>query len=291
MTRPLDASVPPLDAEYDLRSAFPDYVHYFEDWAVRSRGARQRLNCLLDVPYGPGPRDRVDFFPAPTPIAPLLVYVHGGYWRSLDKSDFSFLAFPFIKNGTSLALINYDLFPGTTMSKLVAQVRHACAWIAVNAGRLGVAYTELHLAGWSAGAHLVAMVLCSGPETSRTAIGTPRVSSMLALSGVYDLQPILETSANADLRLDKAEAQRNSPINLQPTLQCPIVMMWGERETRAFRQQSSCLAEVWRAKGAGVRSMQVPGLHHYALMNALGDDGSAVFETAAGLLRANNGCQ
>jgi len=290
MTRPLDASVPPLDAEYDLRSAFPDYVHYFDDWAVRSRGARERLNCLLDVPYGPGLRDRVDFFPASTPIAPLLVYVHGGYWRSLDKSDFSFLALPFI-NSTSLALINYDLFPGTTMSKLVAQVRRACAWIAVNAGRLGVTYTELHLAGWSAGAHLVAMVLCSDPETSRAATEPPRVSSMLALSGVYDLEPILETSANADFRLDEAEAQRNSPIHLQPTFGCPMAIMWGERETRAFRQQSSCLAEVWGAKGAEVRPTQVPCLHHYEVMHALGDEGSVIFETAARLLHANNGCQ
>ena len=164
MTRSHDAPVTSLDAEYDLRSAFPDYEQYFADWAARSRSARQHLRCLLDVPYGPGPRDRVDFFRANTPSAPLLVYIHGGYWRSLDKSDFSFLAVPFVKCGTSLALINYELFPGTTMSHLVAQVRRACAWIALNAGRFDIDYTEFHLAGWSAGAHLAAIVLCSDME-------------------------------------------------------------------------------------------------------------------------------
>src|SRR5262245_10646439 len=146
-----------LDREYDLRSAFPDYVNYFEDWRSRSRKAREVLSCHLDVAYGSGPRDRVDFFPAKPALGPLLVFIHGGYWRSMDKSDFSFLAEPFLKRGVSLALINYDLFPGATMSKVVGQVRGACSWISGNASRWGIPFNRLHLAGWSAGAHLASM--------------------------------------------------------------------------------------------------------------------------------------
>src|SRR5262245_33905580 len=116
-----------LDRDYDLRTAFPDYAAYFEDWRARSLKARHELPCRLDVQYGPGARDRVDFFPASSATAPLLVYVHGGYWRWLDKSDFSFLAVPFVKRGVSLAVINYDLFPGTPMSRVLAAVEHAYA--------------------------------------------------------------------------------------------------------------------------------------------------------------------
>jgi arylformamidase len=270
-----------LDRDYDLRTAFPDYAVHFEDWRVRSRRARQELSCILDVPYGPGVRDRVDFFVAASRPAPLLVYIHGGYWRSLDKSDFSFLAAPFVKRGVSLAIINYDLFPGTTMSRLVAQVKSAYAWIAQNAARMGVPYSSIHLAGWSAGAHLAAMLLCGNGR----APGLP-IASLFAISGIYDLRPIVETSANADLGLDLPEAERNSPICLSPAEPaCPVGLAWGAGETAAFRNQSSSLAGVWRRQGVKIATLEVPNVHHYAVIHRLGDESSEVFAEAARLLR------
>ena len=270
-----------LDRDYDLRTAFPDYTGYFEDWRARSLRARQELSCRLDVRYGPGVRDRVDFFVASSRPAPLLVYIHGGYWRSLDKSDFSFLAVPFVKRGVSLAVINYDLFPGTTMSRVVAQVRSAYAWIAQNAARMGVPYNSIHLAGWSAGAHLAAMLLCGTGRTPSLPI-----SSLFAISGIYDLRPIVETSANADLGLDLPEAARNSPICLSPAEPaCPIGLAWGAGETTAFRNQSSSLAGVWRRQGAEIATLEVPKVHHYAVMHRLGDESSEVFAAGARLLR------
>ena len=272
-----------LDREYDLRAAFPDYVRYFEDWRDRSRRARECLPCLLNVPYGEGSRDRVDFFPAMSQPAPLLVYVHGGYWRSMDKSDFSFVAIPFVKRGVSLALINYDLFPGTTMSSVVGKVRGAYAWVVENAGNSSVRWNSVHLAGWSAGAHLAAMIVCAEScSMSRTA----PISSLLALSGIYDLRPILQTSANGDLCLDQVEADRNSPIHLAPPDRtCPVSLMWGANETGEFRKQSSLLADVWRAKGADLVVREVPNAHHYDVMDALADEDSVIFRTAVELLR------
>jgi arylformamidase len=270
-----------LDRDYDLRTAFPDYAAYFEDWRTRSSRARQELSCLLDVRYGPGLRDRVDFFVAASRPAPLLVYIHGGYWRSMDKSDFSFLAMPFVKRGVSLAVINYDLFPGTTMSRLVAQVQSAYAWVAHNAARVGVPCSSIHLAGWSAGAHLAAMLLCGNGRTP----GLP-IASLFAISGIYDLRPIVETSANADLGLDLLEAERNSPIRLSPAdPTCPVGLAWGAGETAAFRSQSSSLADVWRRQGVKIAMLEVPQVHHYAVMHRLGDDSSEVFAEAARLLR------
>jgi arylformamidase len=266
-----------LDGEYDLRAAFPDYIGYFADWRARSQQARQQLPCLLDVAYGAGTRERIDFFPTPAQPAPLLVYIHGGYWRSMDKSDFSFLAEPFVRCGVSLALINYDLFPGTTMTHVVTQVRRAYAWAVANAAGLGIASSRVHLAGWSAGAHLASMVLCAPSDAS--------VASLLAISGVYDLMPILQTSANADLRLDVTEAQRNSPVRLAPMFPgCPVSLVWGAGETAAFRNQSSSLASVWRREGVQLATLEVPDVHHYAVMNCLGDESSPVFAEALRLL-------
>jgi arylformamidase len=281
MTAPRKVADPNLDRDYDLRAAFPDYAAYFDDWRRRSRTARDELACLLDVQYGPSVCDRVDFFPAASQPAPLLVYIHGGYWRWLDKSDFSFLAVPFVKRGVSLAIVNYDLFPGTTMSRVVTQVRSAYAWIVDNAPRIGVPWSRMHLAGWSAGAHLSAMLLCTPGRAGRLP-----VASLLAISGIYDLTPIVETSANADLGLDLAEAARNSPLRLPPPdPACPVALVWGAGETAAFRNQSASLAKAWREHGMQIATLEVPNVHHYAVMNRLGEESSEVFAQAARLLR------
>jgi arylformamidase len=195
----------------------------------------------------------------------------------MDKSDFSFLADPFVKRGVSLALINYDLFPGTIMTHLVKQVRGAYAWTLANAAGLGIDPSRVHLAGWSAGAHLAAMVLCAN--------GGGSIASLLAISGIYDLTPILQTSANADLHLDVGEAERNSPIRLLPMAPaCPVSLVWGADETEAFRDQSSSLASVWRRQGIEVATLEVRNVHHYAIMNCLGDASSSVFTEALRLL-------
>ena len=276
------AGRPNLDRDYDLRAAFPDYVVYFEDWRSRSERARSELPCRLEVAYGPAARERLDIFQAGHVAGhpgPLLAFIHGGYWRSMDKSDFSFLAPPFVERGISLALINYSLFPGTTMSSLVAQIRRSCTWLGRNAERLGVPFDQLHLAGWSAGAHLAAMTACA--EASAANSGLPPIASLIAVSGVYDLRPILHTSANSDLRLVGAEAARNSPIDHSPpTKPCPIAVVWGGNETDAFRGQSATFAAAWRTKGANVYDLEMPGLHHYAAVDALADQRSALFRLA-----------
>ena len=276
---------PNLDHDYDLRAAFPDYDVYFEKWRTKSREARECLSCSIDIAYGSGPRDRVDFFPAQTPApSPLLIYVHGGYWRSLDKSDFSFLAPSYLARGVSLAVINYDLFPGPTMSQIVDQVRRACRWVANNAGKHGVQYSALHLSGWSAGAHLAAMVLC-GADDVRSGHEL-RPASLLAISGVYDLAPIMQTSANAGFHLDRTQVEKSSPIRVAPPQpSCPVTVVWGANETAAFHAQSTSLATTWGTKGVAVRTLKVPGLHHYAVMDALADQSSAVFRASTDLLR------
>lgn len=278
-----DAPSDSLDRYYDLRSAFPDYVRYFEDWRSRSKGARKDLKCVLDVAYGEGERERIDFFPGAKADGRLFVFVHGGYWRSMDKSDFSFIALPYVRRNVSVAVINYSLFPGITMPELVQQVRNACAWVGANSWRHGAPCQELHLGGWSAGAHLVAMA-ASMENGSTTSSPIVEVASVLAISGVFDLRPLLRTSANADLKLDETTAMQNSPRFLRPRQSQRMALLWGGNETDAFREQSRALQNSWQHMGVGICAEEVSGLHHYSVMNELAEEDSRVLQHSLDLL-------
>ena len=247
-----------LERGYNLRQAFPDYAQYFDDWSTRSAAARARLDCELDVAYGPKPRQKFDVFRVREPRAPLLIFIHGGYWRSMEKSDFSFLAEPLVARGISVAMPSYSLCPQATIDEIVEDVRLAFTHLAARADRI-------HLCGWSAGAHLAAMLVAGG---------APEIRSVLALSGIYDLRPLQHASMNDDLRLDEAAAARNSPLLLRPATKTQFAVAAGALETPALRKQSRDLADAWR-----VSAHEAPGVHHYAIVSELGDERSALFET------------
>ena len=249
---------PVLERGYNLRQAFPDYVQYFDDWRARSAAARARLDCLLDVAYGPKPRQKVDLFHSRDARAPMLIFLHGGYWRSMDKSDFSFLAEPLVARGISVAMPSYSLCPEATIDEIVNDVRAAFAWLAERADRI-------HLCGWSAGAHLAAMLVAGG---------MPKISSVLALSGIYDLRPLQHVSMNEDLRLDSHAAARNSPLLLRPKAQTRFAIGAGALETPALRKQSRDFADAWQ-----VSAREIPGVHHYAIVSELANDRGALFGT------------
>lgn len=247
-----------LERDYNLRQAFPDYEQFFADWRKRSADARKRLQCELDIPYGPKPRQKIDRFSAPDADAPLLVFIHGGYWRSMDKSDFSFLAEPLVARGISVAMPSYSLCPQATIDEIVSDIHTAFAWLSSRADRI-------HLCGWSAGAHLAAMLVAGG---------APGIRSVLALSGIYDLRPLQHVSMNEDLRLDEASAARNSPLLLKPETQTRFAIAAGALETPALRKQSRDFADAWQ-----LNAHEVPGVHHYAIVSELGDERSALFGT------------
>ena len=167
------------------------------------------------------------------------------------------------------------------MSEVVAQVRSGFQRIANNAPSLGIFYSSIHLAGWSAGAHLASMIVVDhGAEVSLKA-----PASLLLISGVYDLRPLLLTSANTDLALGLAEAKGNSPLDAQaPPRVSATAILWGARETDEFKRQSAMLHDAWRGTLDELLSIEIPNVHHYGAMDAFGQDGSIVFQTALRLL-------
>jgi arylformamidase len=182
----------------------------------------------------------------------------------MDRSDFSFLAEPLVARGIAVAMPGYSLCPAATLDEVVADARAAFAWLAERADRV-------HLCGWSAGAHLAAMIVAGG---------APGIRSLLALSGIYDLRPLQHVSMNGDLRLDEAAAARNSPLLLRPATTSRISVAAGALETPALRKQSSDFATAW-----GLSSQEVGAVHHYAIVSELGNERSTLFETLLGQIK------
>lgn len=271
---------PDLERQYDARAAFPDYVRFFDHWRATSESARRQLRALTDLAYGSRPLEKLDLFRADPSSAPLHVFIHGGYWRALDKSDFSFLAEPLVRKGVSVAILNYDLCPAVAIETIVEQVRHALLWLAYHAEKFGIDSSHIHLSGWSAGAHLVAMMFAAEwPDFEPL-----RIRSGLAISGLFDLDPLLRTSVNEDLRLDSVSARKYSPIFLRPRVTGPFAILVGSNETDEFRRQSSDFANAWRCFMPDLIYREAPDVHHFSVVSRMADPASDVFSIMTQLM-------
>jgi len=261
-----------VEREYNLRAAFPDHPQWFARWGADSEAARARLEGSLNLRYGSGPRQMIDLFPAAQPRGALL-FIHGGYWRALDKRDHSFVAPPLVAQGIGVAVINYDLCPDVSIAHIVDECREAVAWLWREGTRYGVPAERLVVAGHSAGGHLAAMLVA----TDWSALGSPSgLAGATAISGVFDLEPLIQVSFNADLKLDRARARAVSPIHLRPRSSVPMLVAAGAEETSEFIRQSWLLWERWPECHPPVRGgpLFVPERHHFSVVSDLGDPAS-----------------
>jgi arylformamidase len=280
----------PLTAEavergYDNRAAVPEHPQWFARYAAASRAAVAALAPRRDVRYGPGPLETLDLFlPASAPRG-TFVFLHGGYWRALDKADFAFVAPPLVAQGIAVAVVNYDLCPAVTVSTIVDECRRAVLWL-LRAGRAeGLAVDRLVVGGHSAGGHLAAMLFA----TDWRAQGLPAApfAGGVTLSGVHDLAPLTLASMNADLRLDAAEARRLSPARRAATTDAPLVVACGADETSEFLRQAQLMFDAWpRNRPAGARApLIVPARHHFSVVMDHADPESALTRAVLGLFR------
>ncbi len=263
-----------LDRQYDNRARVPDFQDYIDRWTETSARAREATRGVeLDVAYGPGPRHRLDIFPA-GPEQPVLVFIHGGYWRSLDKSIFSCVAPALNVAGVSVVVINYPLAPAATMDDIVAAVRGAFVWLARRAGGHGLNIARMHVAGHSAGGHLTAMVMSTDWTGLDDQLPADLVKGGCAISGLYDLEPIRLCYLNADLHLDADSARRNSPVHLAPAQAGPLILTVGELESDEYHRQYRVQADAWRTAGHSVTTVGAPGLDHFSAFDSfLAPDG------------------
>jgi arylformamidase len=255
-----------VERGYNNRAAVPSHPQFFARYIEMSRATVANLGPRLDLRYGPGPKETLDLFvPASRPRG-TFVFIHGGYWRSLDKADFSFVAAPLVEEDIAVAIVNYDLCPLVTVATIVDQSRRAILWLLREGPTLGAAIDHMVIGGHSAGGHLVAMMFAtdwSQYELPRT----PFVAGV-TLSGVHDLEPLVLSTMNADLRLDAEEARRVSPINFAPTTDAPLIVAVGADETSEFVRQSQLIFDAWPANRprAMTTPLIIPDRHHFSVV-------------------------
>ena len=254
-------------------------------WAQASVRAREGHACTLDVPYGHGPRETLDVFTAPQPQAPVLVFIHGGGWRALDKSDHSFVGPCFTRHGACVVVPNYALAPAATVPEIVLQMVRALAWTFRHIERFGGDPRRITVAGHSAGGHLATMLLnCQWPQVQAD---LPRqlVRNALSVSGMYDLAPLLEaTPLRQVLRLTPGQVAQASPARLPAPRQGTLYAVVGGDESEERLRQAQLIREAWGAARVPVCET-VPGLDHFEILDALVDAGHRVHQLALDLLR------
>lgn len=268
------------EVEYNNRARVPEHVEIIEGWGRDAEAYRAEADCEIGIAYGPSERQKLDLFwpRAGRGGAPVAVFVHGGYWRSLDRPLFSHMARGANAHGIAVAVPGYDLCPTVTIGQIIDQIRAACATIAARFPG------PLVVAGHSAGGHLAACML--GTDWSKVAPGLPRglVRAALPVSGVFDLRPLVETSMNADLRLDEAEAACVSPLLWQAPEDGILHAAVGDQESHEFLRQSREISSAWGAAGVHTAYVEIPGANHFTAIESFAEPHGSLTERLARLV-------
>ena len=274
------------DQQYNNRGRIPEHPAILQHWSDASAAARAQLVCALDLPYsergGVDPAERLDLFlpqSASAALAPILVYLHGGYWRALDKRDQSFVAVPFVAAGALVVLPNYSLCPAVRIDDIVLQTVRALAWVYRHAAVYGGDRRRIVVAGHSAGGHLAAMMLACRWRDVAADLPADLVSAALSISGVFDLEPLRHVAFLAsDLQLTRASAARLSPARL-PAPQGRLWAVVGGDESEEFLRQNALIRHAWGARAVPVCET-VPGRHHMNVLHDLTDPQSRLHNLA-----------
>jgi arylformamidase len=271
------------DAQYNNRARIPEHPEILAHWAEASARAYERPGWVLDVAYGEDRSERLDVLPAERPGAPVLVYIHGGYWRALDKRDQSFVAPPFADAGAMVVLANYALCPAVTLERIVLQLVQALAWVHRNARTHGGDPGRIVVAGHSAGGHLATMLLACHWKAVAPDLPADLVKSALSISGLYELEPLRHAPfLAADLGLDAARALQLSPAAMPAPLQGSLATVVGGDESEEFHRQAGLIGRAWGSRV--IAAERVPGRNHMDVLNELAQPSSRTFRLALELL-------
>jgi acetyl esterase/lipase len=256
------------DIAYSNADFIPDGASYPDRWAEAAREWREVEAALgrarLNDPYSPGERQRMDIFhPAGRPEG-LIVFIHGGYWMRFDRSYWSHLARGATARGWAVAMPSYTLAPEARIASITQEIAQAVTHAATRVAG------PIRLAGHSAGGHLVARMLC--PDVTLPPAVLDRLARVMPISPVADLRPLLETSMNATLSLDTAEAEAESPALVSAPREVPVTVWVGADERPAFVDQARWLATAWPAADLVIE----PGRHHFDVIEGLSDPDSPI---------------
>ena len=271
------------------RIAVPDHETWLAEDLEMSARVRDRIVHRRNERYGPGPLQLIDLFPARAPESPILVFIHGGYWRALSKDHYGFIAAPLIEAGAAVALVDYDLCPAVDLATLIEQVAQSIAWIRRHAAAINGDPDRLVLAGNSAGAHLAAMMLSRDwedvEEDGNDLSGAGFIRGAALVTGIYDLAPIPRIQVREDVRLTSAEIDALSPLRLLPRSAAPSVVAVGGAEPALWIEQSRRYHRKLSDAGMESEFMIIPGHHHFSITRCLAEPESPLFRSVVRLLK------
>jgi len=254
-----------LDVAYNNAAAVAGSADWIARWTARTRDLRARHPEHLDLAYGARPRNRIDLFRSGAAAAPLLAFIHGGYWQRNAKEVFGCLAAGPLARGIDVAMVGYTLCPEIRLTGLVAEIEAAVEWLAARARERGFPARRIAVAGWSAGGHLTAL-----------AMRHRAVDGGLAISGIFDLEPIRLGSLNDAVRLDPPEVEALSPIRQIPRAAGPLIVAHGERELPELQRQSREYWAAWEGAGLRGRLLALGDRDHFSILDELEQPGGAL---------------
>jgi arylformamidase len=271
------------DEQYNNRARIPEHPAILEHWAEASARALESSPGLREIAYGEGLGERLDVFPAARAGSPVLVYIHGGYWRALGKRDQSFVAPPFVEAGAMVVLPGYALCPIVSVEHIVLQMVRALAWVHRHAGEFGGDARRIVVAGHSAGGHLATMLLACDWRRVAPDLPADLVKAALSISGLYELEPLRHAPFLApDLKLSAASARRLSPALFPAPRSGSLVTVVGGDESAEFHRQAALISQAW---GAAVIGAECAGQrNHMNVLHGLAEPESATHRWGLRLL-------
>ena len=270
---------------YRIRSFVADFDAISAEIAERSRAVAATATMWSGSSYGDSPRERIDILLPPDLRhgAPIHMFVHGGYWRSGEKSAHTCVAAPVLAVGGIAAIVEYDLMPGTRLGTIVGQIRRAAAWLVAQAEALGADASRLTVSGHSAGAHLASYLAATGPAEVDPPL-TP-IAGLLLLSGIYDLSDIPGSFLKDEARMTAEEAAAWSPLRSRQHVGPKRMIALGAEETPPFHDQANRLHRLFQSVGLESTLISRPALNHMNVVLDLADPKRALGQHLAALVQ------
>jgi arylformamidase len=263
------------EVEYNNRARVPEHPQIFAQWARDAAAYRAETSkdgrAEIGLKYGPSARQTIDLFkPRGGAEGPLALFIHGGYWRSLEPASFSHMARGMNAHGVTVAVSGYDLAPQVSIGQIIEQTQQACLYLWRRFKK------RIMVSGHSAGGHLTACMVATDWKALDAGAPADLAPVGYAISGLYDLAPLLHLATNADFKLDAAEARRISPLFWPVAKGRVLDAVVGGAESSEFLRQSKIVADGWREKGVETRYEAIPGMNHFTVCDPLIDPTSAM---------------
>lgn len=267
------------EAEYNNRARVPEHKEIIKGWETDAAAWRtEAYDAQIDLSYGKSVRQSIDIFKPELPKAgPIVLFIHGGYWQALGREWFSHMARGANYHGLTVAIPSYDLCPNVTVMEIIEQMQACCLWLWKRFKR------RIVVCGHSAGGHLTACMLATDWQVLNPEAPPLLAAAGLSISGLFDLEPLTETTINDNLCLDVDEARKASPVYWIPPSGLKMIAAVGGSESSEYLRQGELITERWHAHGMAVLPQVMPGENHFTVISSLARPNGQLTQNLVGL--------